>query len=173
MAITAADYIQIMGPSVGARTPFMHATRDTSIAFKRGDPAAVASGKATNASASHVVANTFAGFAANPETASTGTTCQIVPARPGLRFKAKINTASSSSKLLQTHWLARAALKRYTSSSANVWTVDPNLSSSSSTFKVALITRLIDAASTVNGWVECEIASQNPNGASTATWALW
>jgi hypothetical protein len=170
MAITAADKVRILGPAVGGRTPIVHLLRATSVAVKRGDAIAIASGKGA-AAASTVVATTFGGFAADPETASSGTSLTIVPARPGIRFMAKINTASSSSKLLQKHMLAKAAIKKYTSSSVNVFTLDPNLSSSSGKSFVAIITRLVSAVSTVNGWAEFEIRSgDNKN---TSGYSLW
>lgn len=158
MAITAADHIRVLGPTFGTHTPLMHLTRATSVAFKRGDTVAIASGVAA-ASASPVVTATFGGFVNTKETASVGSTCQITPARPGIRFMGKINTSSSSSQLKQAHLLAKAAIKKYTSSSANVYTVDPNFSSSNSKSKCVIITRLIDAVSTVNGWVEFEITN--------------
>lgn len=163
MAITAKDYLRVLGPSHGARQMPKAITRATSVAFKVGDPVAVASGAGANASASHVVAATLCGFAARKETASSGTGLQIMEARQGTRIMGKINTASSSSKLLQKHLYARAGIKRYTSSSVNVWTVDPNLSSSSGKFQLAVITDLVDAVSTVNGRVIFEIASELKN----------
>ena len=170
MAITAADKVRILGPKGGGHTPIVHLTRSTSVAVKRGDAIAIASGKGALA-ASNVVAKTLAGFAADPETASSGTGLTVIPARPGVRFMAKINTSSSSSKLLQAHLLAKAAIKKYTSSSVNVWTLDPNLNSSSGKFQIALITRLVSAVSTVNGWAEFEISSGgNVSGSAHSLW---
>ena len=153
MAITSADYIRVVGPEIGGHTPIYTGVRNTSVAVKRGDPLALASGKCAIGSASGVVKSTVVGVAADPETASSGTAVTYVPAIPGVKFRGKIySSTASSAKVLQKWYGAKVGLKKYTSSSANVYVV--NVDESSANNQCVVIRRFIDALSTTNGWVE-------------------
>jgi len=176
MAITAADNIRILGPVFGTHTPRHDLLRSTSVAFKRGDPVAISSGNGAAASSSGVILSTLGGFAENPETASSGTGLQIIPAMPGIRFMAKLQNSASSSKIKTKHRFKRFGLKKYTSSSASVWVLDSTLATQLRGF---IVTDLEDAASTVNGRLIFQVASQGENpamssaSASVAAWNLW